>query len=55
MKTYSVETYDNVIPDEFRKEVWDYIQNQSFHATRKNVKYYLIGGGFGTLGALIGS
>ena len=43
MKTYSVETYDNVIPDEFRKEIWDYIQNQSFHATRKNVKYPDVG------------
>lgn len=39
MKTYKVETYDNLIPDDLRSRVWDYIQHQSFHATRKDVAY----------------
>jgi hypothetical protein len=39
MKTYTVETYDNVVPDDLRKEVWNYIQQQPFHATRKDVAY----------------
>jgi hypothetical protein len=43
MKTYKVETYDNLIPDSLRFDVWNYIQHQSFHATRKNVNYPDIG------------
>jgi hypothetical protein len=39
MKTYTVETYDNLIEDDLRLRVWDYIQHQDFHATRKDVKY----------------
>jgi hypothetical protein len=39
MKTYSVETYDDLIPDDLRWRVWEYIQNQTFHATRKDVAY----------------
>ena len=39
MKTYKVETYDDVIPDDLRSRVWSYIQQQSFHATRKDVPY----------------
>ena len=43
MKTYKVETYDNLIPDSLRFDVWNYIQHQSFHATRKNVNYPDVG------------
>lgn len=43
MKTYKVETYDNLIPDALRFDVWNYIQHQSFHATRKNVNYPDVG------------
>lgn len=39
MKNYSVETYDDLIPDDLRWRVWEYIQNQTFHATRKDVSY----------------
>jgi hypothetical protein len=39
MKTYTVETYDNVIDPVLRKQVWDYIQQQLFHATRKDISY----------------
>ena len=43
MKTYSVETFDNLIDDNLRQEVWNYIQHQSFHATRKDVAYPMPG------------
>jgi hypothetical protein len=36
-KEYSVETHDDVIPEVLRKEVWDYIQNQSYYAIRKDI------------------
>lgn len=39
MKTYSVETFDDVVPDDLRWRVWEYVQNQTFHATRKDVSY----------------
>lgn len=39
MKTYSVESYDDVVPDDLRWRVWEYIQKQPFHATRKDVSY----------------
>lgn len=39
MKTYSVETYDDIVPDDLRWSVWDYIQNQTFHGTRKDISY----------------
>lgn len=43
MKKYSIETFDNVVPEDLRLRVWDYIQHQSFHATRKDVKYPDVG------------
>ena len=39
MQTYRVETHDNLISDDLRLRVWDYIQNQTFNATRKDVSY----------------
>jgi hypothetical protein len=39
MTTYNVQTIDGLIPDDLRWRVWEYIQNQSFHATRKDVQY----------------
>lgn len=39
MKTYSVNVIDDVIPENFRLEVWKYIRNQKYHATRKNLGY----------------
>jgi len=39
MKTYSVQAFDNLVSDDLRWRVWDYILNQSFHATRKDVSY----------------
>jgi hypothetical protein len=39
MKTYNVEIFDDIIPDDLRWRVWEYIQNQTFHATRKDVSY----------------
>lgn len=39
MKTYSVQAFDNLIDDDLRWRVWDYIQSQTFHATRKDVPY----------------
>ena len=39
MKTYTVETHDNLIEDKLQQQVWDYVQNQSFHSTRKDVPY----------------
>jgi len=43
MKTYKVETYDNLVPQDIQQDVWNYILNQSFHATRKDVSYPLPG------------
>ena len=43
MKTYSVQAYDNMIPEDLRWRVWDYIQNQKFHATRKDLAYPEVG------------
>jgi hypothetical protein len=43
MKTYSVEAYDNMVPDDLRWRVWDYIQKQKFHATRKDLAYPAVG------------
>jgi hypothetical protein len=39
MKTYSVQAWDNLIPDDLRWRVWDHVQNQTYHATRKDVQY----------------
>ncbi len=39
MKTYSVQAFDNLVQDDLRWRVWDYIQHQTFHATRKDVPY----------------
>ena len=39
MKTYSVQTFDGIVNDDLRWRVWDYIQSQTFHATRKDVMY----------------
>ena len=39
MKKYYTEVFDNIVPDDLRREVWNYIQQQSFHATRKDVPY----------------
>ena len=43
MKTYKVETYDNLVLEDLKIRVWDYIQNQSYHATRKDLGYPLPG------------
>jgi hypothetical protein len=43
MKTYNVQAIDGIVPDDLRWRVWEYIQNQTFHATRKNVKYPDVG------------
>lgn len=43
MKTYRIEQYDNLIPDDLRKRVWDHIQHQTFHATRKDKSYPEVG------------
>lgn len=43
MKTYHIEHHDNLIPESLRKEVWEYIQKQSFHATRKDKPYPEVG------------
>ena len=32
---YEINVYDNLVPDELRKEVWEYIQNQTWYATWK--------------------
>lgn len=39
MKTYTVQAFDDIVPDDLRWRVWEYIQNQTFHATRKDVNY----------------
>lgn len=39
MKTYSVQSYDDLVPEDLRWRVWEYIQHQTFHATRKDVSY----------------
>ena len=39
MKTYSVQAFDDVVNDDLRWRVWEYIQHQSFHATRKDIPY----------------
>lgn len=39
MKTYKVETYDDIIDEDLRWRVWEHIQHQRFHATRKDVAY----------------
>lgn len=39
MKTYSVQKFDDIIDPDLQWRVWDYIQNQTFHATRKDVPY----------------
>jgi hypothetical protein len=36
-KEYTVESYDDVISYDLRKEIWDHIQQQEFHAVRKDV------------------
>jgi hypothetical protein len=43
MKAYSVETYDNIVGTALQARVWDYIQHQSYHATRKDLGYPLPG------------
>jgi hypothetical protein len=40
---YSVDVIDDAIPQEMRLEVWNYIQNQKYHATRKNLGYPNVG------------
>ena len=39
MKTYEIKAIDGIVNDDLRWRVWDYIQNQLFHATRKDVNY----------------
>lgn len=39
MKTYNVNYFDSVVPTEMQNIVWDYIQHQTFHATRKDIPY----------------
>jgi hypothetical protein len=36
---YSVQAFDDIVADDLRWRVWDYIQNQEFHATRKDIQY----------------
>lgn len=40
---YSVEIIDNAIPKDMMSDVWSYIQNQKYHATRKNLGYPNVG------------
>jgi len=42
-KVYSVDWHDDLVPDDLRWRVWEYIQNQTFHATRKDVNYPDVG------------
>ena len=37
MITPDVNVYDNIIPEDFRKEIWDYINKQKWHATWKQI------------------
>jgi hypothetical protein len=39
MKKYNVQIVDDIVNDDLRWRVWEYIQNQTFHATRKDVTY----------------
>jgi hypothetical protein len=39
MKTYDVKTYDGIVSDDLRWRVWHYVQEQQFHATRKDTNY----------------
>jgi hypothetical protein len=39
MKTYSIQAFDDIVTDDLRWRVWEYIQNQEFHATRKDIPY----------------
>jgi len=43
MKTYDVRSFDNIVPDDLRWRVWDYMIRQDFHATRKDVSYPDVG------------
>jgi len=43
MKTYKVEAIDGLINEDLKWRVWEYIINQEFHATRKDVKYPDVG------------
>lgn len=38
-KLYSVQAFDGIVDDDLQWRVWEYIQNQTFHATRKDVPY----------------
>jgi hypothetical protein len=39
MKQYDVQAFDGMVPEDLRARVWEYIQQQEFHATRKDVNY----------------
>jgi len=39
MIKYNVDVYDDIVPEDLRWSVWEYIQNQTFHGTRKDISY----------------
>lgn len=39
MKTYDVKAYDGIVSDDLKWRVWEYVINQQFHATRKDIPY----------------
>jgi hypothetical protein len=39
MKIYEVKAFDDLVDDDLRWRVWEYIQHQEFHATRKDIPY----------------
>lgn len=43
MKTYRIEQHDDIVPEDLKQRVWDHIQHQSFHATRKDKSYPEVG------------
>jgi hypothetical protein len=43
MKKYLIKTIDDAIDNDLRDQVWNYILNQKYHATRKNLGYPNVG------------
>jgi hypothetical protein len=39
-KMFQIETYDNIIPEKLRQQVWDYIQNSEWHVYWKETRPY---------------
>lgn len=36
---FSVQTFDNIVPEDERKAIWDYIENQTWHVFWKPLRY----------------